>query len=163
MQLRDVTGILSSRSLLGNVGQVTSNVFFSAAGSETDPAYCDAAGLTMTFNPTFSPGSRDRSSESVTSLISTSTGNSLSPHNTWAPSRLGAGAAGARLGAGGGGGGGGPRRVDRGWELDVGGPITFFNRPHSINGKSENIECIVSVYSMHDRKRLNLTAFSYRL
>jgi len=41
------------------------------------------SGLTMTFNPTFLPGSRDPSTESVTSLISTSTGNSISPQTTW--------------------------------------------------------------------------------
>lgn len=41
------------------------------------------SGLTMTYNPTFLPGSRDPSTESVTSLISTSTGNSISPQTTW--------------------------------------------------------------------------------
>ncbi|KAK2153827.1 hypothetical protein LSH36_284g03000, partial [Paralvinella palmiformis] len=40
------------------------------------------SGLRMTYNPTFTPGSRDPSAESVTSLISTSTGNSISPHGT---------------------------------------------------------------------------------
>ncbi|ELU09083.1 hypothetical protein CAPTEDRAFT_174663, partial [Capitella teleta] len=41
--------------------------------------------LRMTYNPTFDPGSRDPSAESVTSLISTSTGNSISPQSTLPP------------------------------------------------------------------------------
>ena len=39
-------------------------------------------GIKMTYNPMFSPGSRDPSAESVTSLISTSTGNSISPQSS---------------------------------------------------------------------------------
>ena len=40
------------------------------------------SGLKMTYNPLFTSGSRDPSAESVTSLISTSTGNSISPQGT---------------------------------------------------------------------------------
>ena len=40
-------------------------------------------GMKTTYNPLFSPSSRDPSAESVTSLISTSTGNSISPQSTF--------------------------------------------------------------------------------
>lgn len=51
---------------------------FFPASSESDRG----SSLRMTFNPTFDPGSRDPSAESVTSLISTSTGTSISPQST---------------------------------------------------------------------------------
>ena len=58
----------------------TFNLFISISASvENDKS---TGGLKMTFNPLFTAGSRDPSAESVTSLISTSTGNSISPQGT---------------------------------------------------------------------------------
>jgi len=51
-----------------------------------DSCHVSGESLAVTFNPAFSPGgstSRDPSAESVASLVSTSTGNSISPPSTW--------------------------------------------------------------------------------
>lgn len=52
-----------------------------SVSSESDRGTANSS-LRMIYNPSFSPSSRDPSLESVTSLISTSTGNSISPQST---------------------------------------------------------------------------------
>ena len=88
-------------------------IFCLAVSSENDQGSCigigiggggigigggGVGGLRMTFNPMFNPGSCDQSMESVTSLISTSTGNSISPQGTMGLPPAGVGAVTAAAG-----------------------------------------------------------------